>query len=78
MVLLEVIDVNIDHYRTPYPYYSPFNLYKPSTNPTTPFIPSITYYRLVTYLYRPLYTSSTCYEHSPICYKPLLLIISPS
>jgi hypothetical protein len=39
IVLLKVIDVNTDRYKTLYPYYSPFNLYKPSTNPTTPLYP---------------------------------------
>jgi hypothetical protein len=78
IVLLEVIDANTDYYRTPYPYHSPFNLYKPSTNPTTPSISSTTHCGPITRLYRPLHTSSTRYKHSPIHYKPLLPITSPS
>jgi hypothetical protein len=76
-VLLEVINVNTDRYRTPYPYHSPFNLYKPSINPTTPSIPSTTYCEPITCLYGSLHTSSTRYKHSLICYKPLLPVISP-
>jgi hypothetical protein len=77
-VLLEVINANMDRYKTPYPYHSPFNLYKPSINPTTPSIPFITHCKPITRLYKPLHTFSTHYKHSLIHYKPLLPITSPS
>jgi hypothetical protein len=74
MVLLEVIDANTDCCRTPYPYHSPFDLHEPFMNPTTPFISSTTHCGLVTRLYGPLYTSSTCYES----FLPVISFFQPS